>query len=173
MPRQVGLIGRGEGEEVVLGVLARQDAQAVDALVEIEQRPGVAQLVGRQHVVVAVVELDRRHLAGLLELDQLGLRGIAAGLGDRADLGGDLARLLGGQHRDLAGLLGGLIGHHLGDGVVARRTAATLYRLAAIRAHRGHVAQSGAIRPASQREINVFQIAPCQEWRSGPRHRLD
>jgi len=49
---QRGLIGGGQGDEEILGVLAREDAQTVAALVEIQQRPRVAELVGRQRVVV-------------------------------------------------------------------------------------------------------------------------
>ena len=43
--QQRGLVARRQRDEELLGVLARQHAEAVAALLEIEQRPGVAQLV--------------------------------------------------------------------------------------------------------------------------------
>jgi hypothetical protein len=110
--QEVRLIARRERDEELFGVLAWQHAQAVAALLEIEQRPRVAQLVGTELIfhaqvrrAVATLRGDRDR-AGRRDVEQLvDLRVIAAALGDGLDLGHHLARLFGRQHRDLAGAL--------------------------------------------------------------------
>src|SRR5262249_39138879 len=77
----------------------------------------------------------------------------------------DLARLLGRQRRDLTGQLRRLVRDRLGDAVPP---LAALYRIAAIRAHGAHPAQSQGLRPAPERENSASAIA-VSAAAAGPR----
>ena len=121
--QQIGLIARRQRDEELLGVLARQDAQAVATFFEIEQRPRVAHLLDAELVVgdgLAAFGGDRDR-PGRRDVEQLlDLGVVTTALGDGLDLGHHRGCLFGRQHRDLAGRLL-LLGDRLRDVVVRCR----------------------------------------------------
>ena len=128
---ELGLVLGGQADERVLGVLAGQEVEAVGPLVEVEERPGVAQLLVLERLGGAGGGARPLGLGGQVgQVDDLGV--LAAALGDGADLLGDLGGLLRVEALVLVEVVVALAGERptLAGGVAAGRTVVGAGRVA-------------------------------------------